>query len=579
MPGFNAIEMDDVHTPSSDYSFSQPGLMPSSGMFPFSHTAPADLSGTAWDATVEGPQNYPEYPEHGAHDSPDFSFPSFEHQTPKGEHMHTMDDFSGKWPSSSVADSSVPEPKRRKSKSPSGSSSSSSKHKTLRAAAASKDRARNLSAAVHRGGAAPQLSGFEASGNTNALAFHEDAMTRGRLVDPNQFLLPESQDGMPVGPLFPGLMQGMGEGLSFGEMGAAAMQHVDPMQMHMDLDFAPSLASNSPPQVWDAFSRKSSPDFEDAWSLHLATSPTATTASASPPFQAQSPSSTRKHGAQMSNAEDFDAPIVSAISDDFSLPPAFGSRRPSSDGETARDHPLYKQAASQADGLFHCPWEGQASCNHKPEKLKCNYDKFVDSHLKPYRCKHESCENARFSSTACLLRHEREAHAMHGHGDKPYLCTYEGCDRALPGNGFPRQWNLKDHMRRVHDAKLPAAPVAPASPPAASSQQTKSRKKKKDSESSSSARKAAKINAAAIEAAKAEDAAAASHAEWLEHREALARIVAGLGSPDDMDAMMSIQEAQAHVAAMGKISSGLMSVQNADLLERPYARSFISHSG
>ena len=77
--------------------------------------------------------------------------------------------------------------------------------------------------------------------------------------------------------------------------------------------------------------------------------------------------------------------------------------------------------------------------------------KFVDSHLKPFRCKHDSCENAKFSSTACLLRHEREAHGMHGHGDKPYFCTYESCERSVSGNGFPRQWNLRDHLRRVHN--------------------------------------------------------------------------------------------------------------------------------
>src|SRR5208282_771438 len=105
-------------------------------------------------------------------------------------------------------------------------------------------------------------------------------------------------------------------------------------------------------------------------------------------------------------------------------------------------------------------------CQHKPEKLKCNYEyehflfptyfsntnrvvctsKFVDSHLKPCRCKVISCENLQFSSTACLFRHEREAHAMHGHGDIPFLCTYEGCERGLLGNGFPRHWNLRDHM-------------------------------------------------------------------------------------------------------------------------------------
>lgn len=56
------------------------------------------------------------------------------------------------------------------------------------------------------------------------------------------------------------------------------------------------------------------------------------------------------------------------------MPPAF-TRRSSGDGEsTARDHPLYKNAMPKADGLFHCPWEGDASCNHKPEKLKCNYE-------------------------------------------------------------------------------------------------------------------------------------------------------------------------------------------------------------
>lgn len=40
---------------------------------------------------------------------------------------------------------------------------------------------------------------------------------------------------------------------------------------------------------------------------------------------------------------------------------------------------------------------------------------------------------------------------MHGHGEKPFLCTYDGCDRGIPGNGFPRHWNLRDHMRRVHN--------------------------------------------------------------------------------------------------------------------------------
>jgi hypothetical protein len=86
--------------------------------------------------------------------------------------------------------------------------------------------------------------------------------------------------------------------------------------------------------------------------------------------------------------------------------------------------------------------------------------KSVDSHLKPYRCKILQCKTLQFASTGCLLRHEREAHAMHGHGEKLFLCTYKDCDRGIPGNGFPRHWNLRDHMRRVHnDPGLPKSNV------------------------------------------------------------------------------------------------------------------------
>ncbi|KAI9880524.1 MAG: hypothetical protein M1830_002564 [Pleopsidium flavum] len=138
------------------------------------------------------------------------------------------------------------------------------------------------------------------------------------------------------------------------------------------------------------------------------------------------------------------------------------------DAAPAREHELY-HAVPRDDGLYHCPYEGQDTCAHKPTKLKCNYDKNVDSHLKPYRCKILACGDTRFSSTACLLRHEREAHGMHGHGAKPHLCTYEDCERSIPGNGFPRRWNLYDHMRRVHDYTGAPSSNGSASPALSSS--------------------------------------------------------------------------------------------------------------
>lgn len=81
--------------------------------------------------------------------------------------------------------------------------------------------------------------------------------------------------------------------------------------------------------------------------------------------------------------------------------------------------------------------------------------KYLDSHLRPYTCRFantkQDCEDLRFSSNACLFRHEREAHGLHNHGHNPFLCKFVNCERAKPTNGFPRKWNLRDHMKRMHN--------------------------------------------------------------------------------------------------------------------------------
>ena len=100
----------------------------------------------------------------------------------------------------------------------------------------------------------------------------------------------------------------------------------------------------------------------------------------------------------------------------------------------------------------------------------------MDSHLRPYRCKftgRPECEDLRFSSNACLLRHEREAHGEHTHGMNPYLCKFPDCERARDGMGFPRRWNQRDHMKRVHQYEESDAPTKKSS----SSQSLPKRKK------------------------------------------------------------------------------------------------------
>ncbi|KKK20841.1 hypothetical protein P175DRAFT_0189157 [Aspergillus ochraceoroseus IBT 24754] len=142
-----------------------------------------------------------------------------------------------------------------------------------------------------------------------------------------------------------------------------------------------------------------------------------------------------------------------------------------------RDHPYYS-LPTHNDGKYYCPYAtGDKPCNHPPTTQKCAYHKYLDSHLKPYRCKVSSCMDAQlqFSSNACLFRHEREAHGLHGHGDNPHLCLFDGCDRSVPGYGFPRRWNLFDHMRRVHDYASSERPSSPDASP------TTSQAKKKES--------------------------------------------------------------------------------------------------
>ncbi|KAK7428541.1 hypothetical protein QQZ08_004979 [Neonectria magnoliae] len=510
-----------------------------SGMFSFSHTEPSTdlLVGSSWATTAEGPQNFQEFSDNGsAHsgEAEEYIFTSGQ-TTPRGTRVlsQARQDLQNNWNPRPAP--SVPQGGQAMSRVSSSRSSGSSLSQTSR------------------------MSNLDVTGNASAFRNGSQAGAMAG-IDTSLFL-----DSEPYWSAGYTLDMGLNTDVAFALPNASPL-HVVPSQMQLGPDV--SLSGNSPPS-WDCFSssisRSSSPaTVDDVW-------PITQSPNSSPEIQCQSPRyvspSFSEHARSVSyqpaplsndrkvNIIPEDISRISQLDDGMTLPPSFtGPRRQGSEGESARDHDLYKKAAPFEDGLYHCPWEGTPSCNHKAEKLKCNYDKFVDSHLKPYRCKAESCEGARFSSTACLLRHEREAHGLHGHGEKPFLCIYDGCERAVPGNGFPRQWNLRDHMKRVHNdhgSSGGSPPTVVANPP------SKGRKRKTDVPETqpTNSRKAA-VKSMPVAEPK-ESSTRPLLDQWMDHRKAVESLFQGLVKPEDARNIQQISDMQQRLTAMVKVTADL----------------------
>ncbi|PNY23651.1 Uncharacterized protein TCAP_06404 [Tolypocladium capitatum] len=540
-----------------------------SSMFSFSQTEPsADLlSGSSWGTHGEGPQNFQDFPDNGSSHSgeaEEYLFTSGQ-TTPRGSRMDQPHTTEAMWTTARTA-ASAPTVAQAMSRANSSRSSASS-----------------ISQSSH-------LSRMDGTGDSSAL--RNGSQPTASMAGMDSCLLLDADAGaVPPQMYWPDYNLDMN--LNAESNGAFPLTdvgplHVVPAQMHLGTESA--LPDNSSPSSWDCFSssisRTSSPaTIDEAWIPGGPLSP-----QSSPDIKCQSPRyvdlvdlntlDTFSYMLEPSSAErklpmlseDCNGNAVTQLDDSVSLSRAFLPRRQGSDGESARDHVLYKNAAPKEDGLFHCPWEGSANCNHKPEKLKCNYDKFVDSHLKPYRCKADTCEGARFSSTACLLRHEREAHGLHGHGDKPFLCMYDGCERAVPGNGFPRQWNLRDHMKRVHNDHGSAGGSPPSGPAA---QSAKGRKRKTDvpEQQTTTSRKASVKSMPVAEPVRA--SAKPLLEQWLDHRRAVEDMIRGLNKPEDSRNLQQITEVQKRLSVMAKMTTELTAMPKAEILPAPSRRSYV----
>lgn len=74
----------------------------------------------------------------------------------------------------------------------------------------------------------------------------------------------------------------------------------------------------------------------------------------------------------------------------------------------------------------------------------------MDKHDRPYRCREPGCDKVRgFTYSGGLLRHQREVHKKNEKAKSPRMCPYTDCNRSI-GDGFTRQENLNEHIRRRH---------------------------------------------------------------------------------------------------------------------------------
>lgn len=344
------VETQHTDLDISEYSYPQAMSSNSSGTFLFSQTGPStDPSGSVWDATtVEGPQNF--FADQG--EAEEYSF-TMGHYSGRS-HMDATDDFQSTWlPAAAAAGGDKThksEPMRRIS-----SRGSASSHRITKAST-SKSRPRF----------AVQASGFDITGNASTLA--DGSLGQTRVMDPSFLYQPSS--GLTTSPeMLYAQMDGLPtNGLGFNDF--ISTQHVEPSSI--SLDFETSMSGGSPAESWDNLSEVTTPPRDDTWPLAMQHSPLTSVSSASPNIQALDSFSLSSQ--PMMAPVDLDGSAATVVADDQSSVNGWPSRRPISDGETARDHPLYKSACPSADGLYHCPWEGESSCNHKPEKLKCNYE-------------------------------------------------------------------------------------------------------------------------------------------------------------------------------------------------------------
>lgn len=355
------LELYRKLTQHSEYSFTSTSTPSTLSLFAFSQGENASdlLTSSAWCLPEEAPQYLADIHDHGSAPPAEIEDSLFTsgQATPRGARNTNSLPMEAMWNTART------QPAKKKSHEMSRMNSSTS----------------GCSAASHRSSVAQTNPMVE-----TAQAFQDDAVqVIGTMQNLSSCQISDSVGSPTFWP---------GYGLDIGMNGDCALtvedinsMNVAPTQVSMGLQ---GLSGASPSSSWDvssSISRTSSPNtIDESWrAAAMANSPMTfmgdTTryvmnhqkhlqyAAADSHIPSSSPEN--RSLALVSDMQDSMVPLTG----DMSTSAAY-KQRGSVDSDSPRDDALYKNVTRGPDGLFHCPWENKKECNHKPEKLKCNYE-------------------------------------------------------------------------------------------------------------------------------------------------------------------------------------------------------------
>jgi hypothetical protein len=141
---------------------------------------------------------------------------------------------------------------------------------------------------------------------------------------------------------------------------------------------------------------------------------------------------------------------------------------------------------------------------------------------------------------------------MHGHGEKPFLCTSDGCERGVTGNGFPRHWNLCDHMKRVHNRS--------PSPTGAAKPSRGSKKRKNSTGESGSSKKSPPTASASVEKPRAPVRSLSLSEQFQHDRQQLISELTDMTDLDDAEAaQLKLDKANQYLKMMARATQQMRS--------------------